>query len=414
MKTVVAVIAGVAAAFGLARGEAAGWVGTWGASPVPPGPAGTGPGPGTPSFDNQTLRQVVRVSVGGERLRIRFTNEYGTHPLRIGAVTLARLDAHGAPVPGTERTLHFSGQTSAVIPAEAPLLSDPVDLAVPALSSVSISLYLPQDTGPCTCHPVALQSGSVSGPGDFTAGSFPTQTPLRMRAFISGVEVESAHPQKAIVAFGDSITDGVGSTADQNRRWPDKLAERLAAADPSHGWGVVNMAISGNRVLDDGAGQSALARFDRDVLSVSGAAYVIVFEGVNDLGLSFGHPQGPFAERFRALAPAQPANAQAMIAGYRQLIERAHAKGVKIFGATIAPYEGAVYWSPEGEAQRQAINTWIRTGGDFDGVLDFDAALRDPAQPSRMRAELQAGDHLHGSDAGYEAIARSIDLKRFR
>ncbi len=411
MRTVIAVMVGLAAAVTAAPAQAAGWVATWGAAPVPPGPA-MGPVPATPSFANQTLRQIVRISAGGERLRIRFTNEYGTHPLHIGAARIVRLDGHGAPESGTERTVRFGGQTSAVIPAESPLLSDPVDLPVAPLSSLSISLYLPQDTGPCTCHPAAMQTGFVAGPGDFTAGSSPSQTTLRMRAFISGIEVESARPEKAIVAFGDSITDGVGSSMDQNRRWPDRLAERIAAS--RHGWGVVNMGISGNRVLDDGAGQSALARFDRDVLSVSGAAYVIVFEGVNDLGMSFGHPQGPFAERFKALRPAEPATAQAVIEGYRQLIARAHAKGLKIFGATIAPYEGASYYSAEGERQRQAINDWIRTSNTFDGVLDFDAVLRDPAQPSRMKTELQAGDHLHGSDAGYEAIARSIDLARFQ
>jgi lysophospholipase L1-like esterase len=237
---------------------------------------------------------------------------------------------------------------------------------------------------------------------------------MQARAFISGVEVETSRPGKTIVAFGDSITDGVGSTVNADRRWPDLLADRLIARKGRIDWGVVNMGISGNRVLNDGAGQSALTRLDRDVLAVPGAAYVIVFEGVNDLGISYGHFTGPRAAAFKSLATSAPVTAEQMIAGYRQIIARAHGRGLKVIGATIAPYEGAAYYSEEGEAVREAINQWIRTGGAFDGVLDFDAALRDPADPKRIATPLQAGDHLHGSDAGYEAIAHSIDLALFR
>jgi lysophospholipase L1-like esterase len=192
------------------------------------------------------------------------------------------------------------------------------------------------------------------------------------------------------------------------------LAERLAGRDRGKRWAVVNMGVAGNRVLDDVVGQSALARFDRDVLAVPGAAYVIIFEGVNDLGISFGQFEPPFLELFKNLVPASKATAEALIAGYRQLIERAHSKGLQVIGATIAPYEGSGYYSPEGERQRQKVNTWIRTGGAFDGVLDFDAVLRDPAMPGRIAASLQAGDHLHGSDVGYEVLARSIDLSLFK
>jgi len=226
------------------------------------------------------------------------------------------------------------------------------------------------------------------------------------------VETEAAG--KSIVVLGDSISDGVGSTPNANHRWPDLLADRLKARGGRGAWGVVNMGISGNRVLNDGAGQSALARFDRDVLSVPGAAYVIIFEGVNDLGISYGHMSGPLAERFKSLAPAHQATAEAMIAGYRQLIDRAHEKGLKVLGATITPYEGAAYYSPEGEAVRQAINRWIREGHAFDGVLDFDAAIRDPQTPSQIKEGLHAGDHLHGSDAGYQVLAHSIDLTLFK
>jgi lysophospholipase L1-like esterase len=391
--------------------QAKGWLAAWGAAPVPPGPA-RGPTPGTATFSNQTIRQVVRISAGGDRIRIRFTNEYGSQPLLIGAARLALADPNGVVQENLSRPVLFAGKPSASIPAGSPLVSDPVDLPVKSLSTLSISLYLPENTGPCTCHPVGMQTAYVSAAGDFTDAPFAPNQTIQTRSFIAGVEVETSLPAKAVIALGDSITDGVGSTPDANHRWPDLLAERLVARDRRKSWGVVNMGISGNRVLNDGAGQSALARFDRDVLSVPGAAYVIIFEGVNDLGISFGHFTGPFAEK--SLAPARKATAVEMIAGYRQLIERSHSKGLKVLGATIAPYAGSGYYSEEGEAQRQAINSWIRTGGAFDGVLDFDAVLRDPREPTQIADALHAGDHLHGSDAGYAAIAKSIDLALFK
>ena len=326
---------------------------------------------------------------------------------------MALADAKGAVVPGTDRALAFAGKPTVLIPAGSPFLSDPVDLPVKALSSVSISMYLPEDTGQCTCHAVGLQTAYVSDTGDFVAGEFVPKQTNSVRAFISGVAVYSAESARTVVVLGDSISDGVGSTPDSNRRWPDLLAERLAARHGQPVLGVVNMGISGNRVLNDGAGQSALARFDRDVLSLPGVAYVIIFEGVNDLGISFGEFQGPMAEVFKDLVPQSKATAEAMIAGYRQLIDRAHGKGLKVFGATIIPYEGAAYYSSAGEAVRQQINQWIRTGGAFDAVLDFDAVVRDPSKPTQIAAPLQAGDHLHGSDRGYEAIAKSIDLALF-
>ena len=391
----------------------AGWTGSWGAAPLAPGPA-MGPFPATPAFSNQTIRQIVRLSAGGSRIRVRFTNEYGSKPLLIGAARVALTDAQGRIQPGSDRPLSFAGKPTALIPPGSPYLSDPVDFPLAALSDLSISIYLPEDTGQCTCHAVGMQTAYVSDTGDFVAQTFvPSQT-LQARAFISGVEVYGTAPAAAVVVLGDSISDGVGSTLDGNRRWPDMLARRLAARRGHRQSAVVNMGISGNRLLNDGAGQSALARFDRDVLSVPGAAYLIVFEGVNDLGISFGQFAGPMAEVFKNLVPKNKATGEAMIAGYRQLIDRAHAKGLKVFGATIAPYEGSLYYSPEGEAVRRQINSWIRTGGAFDAVLDFDAVLRDPGKPTQIAAPLHAGDHLHGSDLGYEAIARSIDLSLFK
>ena len=388
--------------------RAATWVGTWGAAPLPPTPA-MGPFPATPSFSNVTVRQVVRVSVGGKRVRLRLTNEYGTRPLVIGKATIALANSAGESQPGTERVLSFGGRPGVTIPVAAPLLSDAVELNVPPLSNLSISLYFPQDTGPCTCHQTGMQTGYVSEQGDFTsAGHFPTHEKIQIRAFISGVEVETTG--KAVVVLGDSISDGVGSTPDENRRWPDHLAERLLKRSGHTAWGVVNMGISGNRVLSGGLGDSALARFDRDVLSVPAAAYVIVFMGVNDLGISYGHAEGPMAEAFKAMQPPHPVTLEEMVEGYRQLIERAHVKGFKIIGATITPYGGAAYYSPEGEQIRQAINKWIRTSRAFDGVIDFDAVIRDPANPTQIKEGFHMGDHLHGSDAAYDAMARSIDL----
>ncbi len=393
-----------------AHAQPSSWVGSWGASPLPPS-MGAGPFPGTPSFDDQTVRQIVRLSVGGERVRLRLTNEYGTKPVTIGAARVALADGADRVRDGTEHVVTFAGRPSATIPAGAPLLSDPIELEVGDLASLSVSLYLQGQTGPCTCHSTGMQDAFVSAKGDFTHGTFAPAQTMQMRAFLSGVEVLAPRAQ-TIVAFGDSITDGIGSTANANRRWPDLLAERLSARRGGVRFGVVNEGISGNQVLADGAGQSALARFDRDVLAVPGAAYVIVFEGVNDLGLGYGHIEGPLAALMPP--PAVKPTRDAMIAGYRQLIARAHAKGLKIIGATVAPYEGAAYYAAEGDAVRRDINDWIRTSKEFDGVLDFDRAFRDPAHPARIKEEFQAGDHLHGSDAGYRAVADSIDLGLFR
>jgi lysophospholipase L1-like esterase len=392
--------------------RAATWIATWGAAPLPPTPA-MGPFPATPSFENQTIRQIVRVGMGGQRIRIRFTNEYGAKTLHIGAARVALVDDKGNIQPGTDHAVLFSGQPSTLIPPASPFLSDPVDLPVKALGSISISLFLPEQTGQCTCHQSGMQKAFVSGKGDFTNKPFTPKETTEVRAFISEVDVETASSGHAVVVLGDSISDGIGSTVDANHRWPDLLANRLNAQD-GQSWGMVNMGISGNQVLSDGAGQSALARFDRDVGSVPGARTVIVFEGVNDLGVGLSKPEGPFAQVMKAWAPSGPVTAARMIAGYRQLIARAHRKGMYVIGATITPYGGAAYYSTEGEAVRQAINTWIRTGHEFDGVIDFDAAIRDPKNPSQIKEGFHAGDHLHGSDAGYDAMAAGIDLSLFK
>lgn len=399
----------LACALALAASQAqaapARWIGSWAASPAPPAPAGTQARIPTPSFSNQTLAETVRLSAGGQRLKVRFTNEYGAKPLTIGAARVALVAPDGTVVAGSERPLAFSGAPGAVIPAGAPLVSDPVGLATKPLARVRVSLYLPGDTGPCTCHYDGREPIAVSPPGDFTGKPIPaTEKPAAYRAFLSAVEVESSAPAgPVVVAFGDSITDGAASTPGTDHRWPDRLAERLLAARPGRAAAVNNAGIGGNRVLSDGAlsafGQSALTRFDRDVLSIPGATHVVVLEGVNDLGMA---------------AAGGPPTAEALIAGYGQIIARAHAHGLKVIGATILPYGGAGYFRPEGEAVRQKVNAWIRSGGGFDAVADLDAAIRDPAKPERMRAEWQSGDWLHPNDAGYRAMGDAFDLTLFR
>lgn len=402
---VLAAVAALAGSPAQALTQAAGrWIGSWGASPAPPMPAGGTQDPRrmTPSFNNQTVAQVVRLSAGGARLRVRLTNEYGSKPLAVGAARVVAIDADGKAIAGTEHMLSFAGAAQALIPPNAPMVSDPVALTTRANQRLRISLYLPGETGPCTCHFNGNEAPVVAD-GDATGRDIPKGAPADYRAFLSGVEVEAARPDRVIVTLGDSITDGARSTQGRNARWPDRLSERLAAAYPSRAIGVVNAGISGNRVLSDGVivpfGQNALSRFDRDVLSVPGVTDVIVLEGINDIGALKTGP-GPTAAQ--------------LIAGYRQLIDRAHGKGLRIIGATLLPYEGAAYFTTQGEAVRAEVNAWIRRPGNFDAVIDLDAAMRDPAQPTRFRADLQSGDWLHPNDAGYRVMGDAVNLALFR
>ena len=389
-----------------------GWIGSWGAAPMPPREMTSGDFQATRSFKNQTIRQFIRLSAGGNRVRLRLTNEYSAQPLKIGAATIARVDGEGRMKPDTMHTVTFGGQKSGLIPAGAPLLSDPVELSVSDLETLAISIYLPADTGQCTCHNVGLQTAYVSAQGDFTSTRFATDDSIQTRAFLSGVDVYSIESSHVIVVLGDSITDGFGSTPDTNSRWPDRLAEHLADHEGNSTWSVVNAGIAGNRILSDGAGESALARFDRDVLAVPGVTLVIVYEGINDIGFALGPIEGRLAD-YTVGMPLGKVTEGAMIAGYRQLIARAHSKGLMIFGATITPYNGSQYFSSEGENIRKAVNQWIRESGEFDAVFDFDAVLRDPAQPSRIAEGLNSGDFIHGNDAGYQRIADSIDIGLF-
>ncbi|MCB2066164.1 MAG: SGNH/GDSL hydrolase family protein [Erythrobacter sp.] len=394
------------AALAFATPAKAEWVASWTASPHAPLMMG---GPfGAASYENVTLSQVIRLSEGGEQLRVRLSNRYGEAPLAIGAARVFRIDTDGNEIPGSSRALTFGGQASAVIPRGSPFVSDVVDLATQDFDRVKVEFYLPTATGPCTCHLTGLDTLAVSPPGNHVGEAWEPASTAQYRAFVSVIEVDSPQALGTIVTYGDSITDGVGSTPGANRRWPDVLAERLHAAGMEYA--VANAGISGNRVLAPGMGESALARFDEDVLSLPNVTHMIVFVGVNDIGNRYG-PQRP---GFPGLELDQPAiDVPQMIAGYRQLIARAHAAGIKVIGSPIGPYHGASYWSEEGEAARQQINDWIVNGGEFDGVTRLDLAFAEPDDPTTMRAGYHMGDHLHGSDAGLRAVGESIDLSLF-
>lgn len=396
------------AALVLATPASATWVASWTAAPHAPltteGPFAAG------AFDNVTISQIVRITEGGKGLRIRLSNRYGTGPLEIGEARIVQIDATGKEVPGTGRKITFGGgNAGAVIPRGAPFVSDIVGVDLPDMARLKVELYLPKPTGPCTCHLTGLDTLAVSAPGNFIGEDFTPASTTQYRAFLSAIEVDSPDAAGTIVAFGDSITDGVGSTPGANRRWPDVLAERLQ--DAKQEWAVANQAISGNRVLSPGMGEAALARFDEDVLSLPGVRYMIVFEGVNDIGNRYGVRAG--GPTIPGLDQPQIDVAQ-MIAGYQQLIARAHARGIRVIGSPIGPYKGAAYWNEAGEAARQEINNWILTSGAFDAIVRLDTAFADPADPAQMRDGFHMGDHLHGSDAGLIAVGNSIDLGLFK
>jgi len=355
-------------------------------------------------FNRQTVRQVARLSIGGSRLRVVISNEDGVAPLYIGAARVARHAEGSAVIGGSDRPLRFGGQADVTIPPGARLVSDPVDIAMPALGEVAVSLYLPRPSQPAGFHFDARQIAYVAD-GDLTgAARLPAAaTQWSTRVYVSGLIVETPQPPTTVVTLGDSLTDGNGSTPSANTRWPDALAERLVGRNVA----VLNAGISGGRLLKDGMGHAGLERAGRDVFAQPGVRAMIVLLGTNDIGW----PGGPFA-------PNEPAvRAEAVIQGLRQLAEMAHAHNVRIMAGTIAPTERALegtplegHYSPEKDKVRQAVNRWIREGGAFDAVVDFDAVLRDPARPSRLKAAMDSGDHLHPGDAGYRAMAAAVDL----
>ncbi|WP_266158525.1 SGNH/GDSL hydrolase family protein [Dyella silvatica] len=384
-------------------GGASHWVATWTASAQPVWEGDFALPVNLPSsLWDQTVRQVARVSVGGKQVRVVLSNAYGSRPLLIGAAHIALAGSGAATIAGSDRALTFAGQSSVTTPPGAPVVSDPVALDLAALGSVAVSLYLPEPTAPSTFHWDARQTGYVAAGNQVAAATIKADATLNTRIFLNAVLVDSGAHAGTVVAFGDSITDGAGSTPDRNARWPDFLARRLVGQNIA----VVNAGISGARVLRDKMGVNALARFDRDVLNQPGVATVIVLMGINDIGWHGS-----------ALGPQEPvAAADELIAGYRQLIAQAHVHGVRIVGATLTPFEGALqdtpmkgYYNLDKERVRQAVNRWIREGGEFDAVVDFDAAVRDPAHPQRFLPAYDSGDHLHPGDAGYQVMAEAID-----
>ena len=393
------------------------WIGIWAASPQPAIPGAVR------SFHNQTVRLIVHTTAAGSRLRIRISNLYGDHPLRIGAAHIARRTNAAAIDPDSDRALKFHGQPSVTVPAGSMIVSDPVDETVPALSDLAISIFFPEGTEAKTTHVLAKQTNYVSPEtGDSTASAtFAVDKTFRSWPFLIGVDTESSsHAAATIVAFGSSLTDGDGSTSDRNQRFPDILAERLQKAGHAE-LSVLNEGIIGNRLLSDrlppqfvqefgGAlGEAGLTRFDRDVLAQPGVKYVIMGLGINDIAFP-----GSFT------AQSEFVTAESLIAGYRQIIKRAHRKAIRVIGTTLSPFENSffkdppmTFFTPEKEAVRVKVNDWILNSKEFDGVVDIAAAVRDPNHPTQILAAYDSGDHLHPNDAGYVAQANLIPLELF-
>jgi lysophospholipase L1-like esterase len=374
------------------------WVGTWTVAPAPAEGV---------AFSNVTLRMNGRVSLGGKVLRVRLSNAHGTRPLAIGAAHIGLRASGPAIVPGSDRKLTFGGSPTAIIATGSLLVSDPVELAVPPLGDVSITVHLPEDL------PVsfgitgryARVTNYISPLGNFAdADVMPVGRITDDWYIVGGIDVLAEQGTGGIVALGDSLTDGNIATHDAWANWPSQLARRLHARRGGRPMAVMNQGLGGNRILHDIRGDSGLRRFDRDVLAQPGVTHVIVLLGTNDL-------------RNRWAKPEEEANAPAMIAGLKQLALRAHARRVKIFGGTLTPFENETFlpgaWNPAREAVRQEVNAWIRTGGAFDAVVDFDAGVRDPERPASMLPVWDCGDHLHQSDAGYNHMGDIIDLSLF-
>lgn len=378
------------------------WVGTWATSPLLAGAQGPN-GAHPPEYKDATLRQIVHVSIGGPSIRVRFSNTFGATPLVISSAHVAVSAGAGAIRPDSDKALTFNGQTSVTIPAGAPAYSDPLDFNLAPLSDLAITIHVDAAPQAITTHQGSsatsyLQSGDAVSSADLSSAMH-----IPHWYFLEGVDVKSPRAAGAVVTFGDSITDGAFSKQDANSRWPDDLARRLAANKKTSGVGVLNEGIGGNRLLHDIAGPNALARFDRDVLAQSGVRWLVVLEGINDIGYI----------TTAAARNEQPPTSQDLIAAYQQIILRAHAHHIRVYGCTILPFEGAHYYTPQGEVVRQAVNKWIRSSGAFDAVIDLDAATRDAQDPAHLKAGADSGDHLHPGDAGYKVMADAIDLKLF-
>jgi len=380
------------------------WIATWSPSYYASAPRPTSPDSvdRVATYADRSLREIVHTSIGGTRVRVRFTNEYGDRPLVIGAAHIAVRDSGAHVRPNTDRAITFGGKPRVVIRPGAMVVSDAVSLDVPQLADVAVTLYIPDSVRASTSHPLGLQTNYVGIGDQSSAETFNTERTFTQVLFIAGVDVVNAPAAGAIVAVGNSITDGTASTINKNARWPNGLARRLlASSEPPRA--VVDAGISGNRVLSPATGPSALARFDRDVLMQPGVTHVIILEGINDILRGTNVPN-----------PADEISAGELIFGLRQLVDRAHERGLVVIGATLTPIGGLARGGPAAQAKVDAVNQWIRTGGAYDGVIDFNAATRDPTAPDRFLPAYDSGDHLHPSDAGYKAMADAIDLGLFR
>jgi lysophospholipase L1-like esterase len=373
------------------------WVGTWATAPQLTEPANLPPAPG---LAGNTLRQIVRVSLGGERLRARFSNEFGTAPVTLNAAHVAVATGGGAIEPATDRPLTFAGRPSVTIPAGAAVMSDPFPFALRPLSTVAITLRFGDVPTTVTGHPGSRTTSYLQAGDAVSAADLPDAARTDHWYIATGLDVVAGASAAAVVTLGNSITDGRGSGTNKQNRWPDELANRLGANAGTADVAVLNQGIGGNCVLRACLGPAAVARFDRDVLGRSGVRWLIVLEGVNDIGQAAG-------------AAGSEAVARDLIAAYGAMIDRAHARGIHVYGATILPFGGSFYDSPEHEAARQTVNAWIRTSGRFDAVIDLDAALRDPANPSRLLPAADTGDHLHPNETGHRMIAEAVDLALF-
>jgi lysophospholipase L1-like esterase len=411
MKIVSLLVFSVASVCAAAAADQTHWIGTWGASPAPQLSDAAQMAAEHLLFADQTIREIVHTSAGGNTLRVRLSNAYGKTSITVGSAHIALRDKESAIVASSDRALTFGGRPTATIPADATVLSDPIKLDVPPLSDVAISLYLPKPTTGAGIH-YAAQQTSYIGKGDLSgSASFAQTATLTSWVFLTGLDVAAPENAGTIVAFGDSITDGARSTVDANRRWPNFLAERLAGKKGQTEFGVLDEGIGGNRILHDPAnnvrfGANALARFTRDVIAQPGVRYLIVLEGINDIG----HPG-------QSAPDSETVTAEDLTTALKQMVERAHEKGIKVFGATLTPFKGTTipgYYTPEKDAKRKAVNQWIRTSGVFDGVIDFDKATQDPSDPDRIKAAYDGGDRLHPGDAGYRAMGEAIDLSLFR
>ena len=373
------------------------WVGTWATAPVAATNADR-------FAEDTTLREIVHVSLGGRSVRVVLSNAFGTDDLKIGAVSVALSAGGGAVTPQSSAAALFHGQTAVVIPAGGEVVSDPVALNLPALSDLAVTIFLPgQTVKTATIHSFANDTNYMAAGNQLSAASLDGATDIRYWPFLKAVEVLAPEKSAAIVCFGDSITDGALSTRDKNMRWPDVLARRLQGDKKTAHLGVLNEGIGGNRLLHDVTGPNALERFDRDVLDQSGVKYLVIMEGINDIGHAYD-PDKPY----------DVVSTEQLEMALSQLIERAHSHGIKVLGATLTPYVGAKYQSAEGEKVREVENEFILHSGQFDGVIDFAKATADPADPTHFAATADGGDHLHPGDHGYQAMGDAVDLKLFK